>query len=710
MTGSRTRGDDGASLVLALVFLTLFAFVVAALLSFGSASFRATATVKADGGAVYTADGALDTAVNQVRQSSYNNTSSQTCPTVNYPDANGTGASTVTCDGGPGTGGSSGSSVLITAANKPGSAIYTTSTTEAGMVQGSNNDIVVHGRVFSNSAVTVSTASHLKVDNAPLYARGLCDAGASGTAVPGEAGTQCGLGSGTPTTPGGISAAVRPSYSPPSFSATFDPNGATWRQSVPTSCPANGLVSLNPGIYDDAVALTTLTSTACVVLFRPGVYYFNFRTSDTWTINNASATVVGGTPPTAAQATTPPEPPQVAWDPAASPPVVTIPGSCRNPRLDQNNGGVQFLFGGSSHVSVLAGRMELCGRYSSTSPPLVVFGLESGTATSVTASTMTPSGAGSATVTTGSTAFSGGLSALTCTSGTPLATYRNVVCPDDATSTASFANSNNQSATLTMQGFTPTTAIPPGSTLNSATLTVRHGEKDSQCNGSSGLGVSVVLTPSGGAATAPITVPLRCSAAGTLGNDAVTVTSELAAAVEASGWSGGTIGYTVTGKNNSAALDNVKLDMTYTPFQYIAQSGCVTAEPYTGGSSPCALVKAFGAQTRLYIEGTTYVPKAAIDVALTNVGAQVFNFGIVARTLWVTLTASSGFALPVIQIPDDDNGPAPLTVYFTVWQCLTTSPCGQVHCRLDPSGRRPGPGRLRVSVSPAGALSTRAER
>jgi hypothetical protein len=106
-----------------------------------------------------------------------------------------------------------------------------------------------------------------------------------------------------------------------------------------------------------------MVKTACnrvVLWFQPGTYYFNFASgSPTWTVNSGS--VVGGTPTT----------------PLGRSP--TIPGSCVSPLTSTDvNAGVQFVFGGVSSMDVSgSARVELCGSYSRTAPPIVVYGVKS---------------------------------------------------------------------------------------------------------------------------------------------------------------------------------------------------------------------------------------------------------------------------------------------------------------------------------------------
>jgi len=63
----RLGSDEGSVLVMALVFLSLFGLLVAAVLTFADASLRATLSTRDQRGTVYNSDGAADGAINYVR-------------------------------------------------------------------------------------------------------------------------------------------------------------------------------------------------------------------------------------------------------------------------------------------------------------------------------------------------------------------------------------------------------------------------------------------------------------------------------------------------------------------------------------------------------------------------------------------------------------------------------------------------------------------
>src|SRR4051794_13389551 len=61
------RGEDGQSLLIALAFLAFISLIVTALLQFGFASVKATATIRTNRSQAYDADAAMDAAIAKIR-------------------------------------------------------------------------------------------------------------------------------------------------------------------------------------------------------------------------------------------------------------------------------------------------------------------------------------------------------------------------------------------------------------------------------------------------------------------------------------------------------------------------------------------------------------------------------------------------------------------------------------------------------------------
>jgi hypothetical protein len=474
------RSDDsGATLLMALIFVTVFSVVIATVLSFVDVNMRTTLAVRAEAAQAAAADGAAQIAINAMRQGTYTGTGN--CFGANatqalagfYQTTSGAKYSaTVTC-GLDTTDSAITSGVAINSGNKPGNAILTlgTDTSEVGLsldAKGVNGTIKVHGNVFSNSTITADSL----YSNAAVTARGDCSAVIIGNPK------QCDIGSVTNSAGDDPAIAHPTAYAPPNQSTTV--------QTVP-SCPTgtNPLVTFKPGLYNDVTALNGLTNGkngSClggIFYFPPGTYYFDLDGSTPWTLGTGylvggKANLTAGSPPSIPGSCATPVPPD---DPV-------LAGGWTNPGPGQ---GVEFVFGGASQLYLDQGQMGLCGSYSTTAPPIAIYGLK--------------------------------------------------------------------------------TAIGP--------------------------------------------VP--------------------------------------------------------------AENGCIT----TIGKGGCSLISSnYHKTNKMFIQGTTYAPPAAIDIGLNNVSGQVFRYGIIARHLGITATASSDLGNPIIEVPDDAPGGAARTVvYLAVYVCPGTTAC-----------------------------------
>src|SRR5262245_6468054 len=67
LVARRMRGEEGASLMLAMAFIVLFALMLTALLAFATTSFQSQATVNKLGHAADSAAAGIDTAIARVR-------------------------------------------------------------------------------------------------------------------------------------------------------------------------------------------------------------------------------------------------------------------------------------------------------------------------------------------------------------------------------------------------------------------------------------------------------------------------------------------------------------------------------------------------------------------------------------------------------------------------------------------------------------------
>src|SRR5215211_2479713 len=128
------RSDEGAALILAMIFVTSVGLIVAALLSYSGTALRSSATTRAAVQASADVGGALQTAINDVRNGTYFNNpadpatclpggSARTYPAPSDP-SNAAAAVTVTCTADPGTG-AAGGLVQVNNSNKPSLAVLT---------------------------------------------------------------------------------------------------------------------------------------------------------------------------------------------------------------------------------------------------------------------------------------------------------------------------------------------------------------------------------------------------------------------------------------------------------------------------------------------------------------------------------------------------------------------------------------------------------
>lgn len=597
------QGEQGSALILALVFLSLFGLAIAALLTFSDTGVRATLALAGQGKTVYSADGGVEAAINVLRLDQTRGREGGACPDLRLANTNSVTV-TVTCAPMPGSGVSSGSG----SQNRPKRAILTLGThaQEEGLEQLSNSGLRIHGGVFSNSTI-VNTASA-----SVLTIEGGTDAYGNCSVAGGGAGTIVAI-------PGPLHCSNIPPPPAAGDPDGLDPNYAAATSTVPTyrtapSC-APAIIALEPGYYDDATALSNLTTGgSCkgrVVWFRPGVYYFDFdfrNSNAVWSIDDKDVNIVGGTPK--------------GWDPlSATRPTVPFPEGCKTDADPSPNPGVQFIFGSASRVEIEAGTVELCPQPSDTSQQIAVYGLKSGSA-AASSVTLVPTAASSV---------------------VGFTNTQNAFAIDGVTSSATLAGSGAV-ASMRLGGYP--NPMPAGSKINSATLRVTHQE----VNDGDFASVGLVLRPGGGGTT-----NLTGTKSPTLHQDSFNVASTMN---DASKFDGLAVDFTGTLKNGSSRngterLDGVELVINYTAPAFRAQSGCLVAQPYP--SSGCAFISTNGSQSNLALKGTLYAPRAAIDLALTNVASQILGRGSISRILRLSVTPSSSFIGPTVSLPDSGS-------------------------------------------------------
>lgn len=647
-TNLRRSDDTGAALILALIVVTVFGLIIAGTMAFSDTSIRTTVQLRDEAAVNYAADGAAKAAVNNIRNSTFTGAAGQSClaagNTLNLSAFYGTKSAAVACTPSPG------SKVRIactslTNCNRPGAAILTLGNTagEDGLQIKSNNSagFHVHGVVMSNSNINV-TANSLST-NSGVYARG----GTVGCSGPITSDTSP-FSAKTCQNSVGSALNVDPNYAPEITTAPV-------YRAVP-ACPSSSSITLQPGYYDDAAALTNLTGgpscTGKTWYFAPGNYYFDFHNSenpalssvggDVWTISNGN--VVAGTPTPQGMLATP-----------------TIPGACVNPIDTATAVGVQFIFGNDSQL-VIDNKVnaEFCGTYHADRPPVVMYGLKTGI------ETVTPV-SGLATSTTG-------------TNG-DFATVENTTTADGANASWSAklpSKAKTTTGTMTLTGFSPAPgSIPAGSNLKSATLRIVHSNSTG-APGTAGDTRAVVVTPTGGSALSVSLAPVVSGGAITESRPLpLAAGNSLSTQIHDGTFTGANLTYSATvGQAGIESVDSITLDLTYAVPAFRAQNLCVIAQPYVSNSKNiCAFIStAQSPATIFYIQGTTYAPLAALDVSFNNLTAQVFRFGVVARSLKMFETGSLSFTGPVIEVPDDSPGIG-FGIYLSAFVCEGNGPC-----------------------------------
>jgi hypothetical protein len=657
--GAGIRRDEGASLILAMIFVMFVGLVVTALLTFSGTAIVSAGTTASRAQTDYDVDGTMQAAINTIRQSSYDNVPGENClngtRTLSYPG----GQVVVTCS--PKTGsGAAGGLVPVSGSNRPGWGLLALGTDPGdGIRQSGNNTFWVRGgKVQSNAGISVG-GNACPASPQPPTAKNcaeLYDSSDVVTAAQACSGRVAGTPSATCSTgaaaidPGDPSQSTAAAYAQPSAS------GAIARTAPACGSTSAATVNLLPGVYTDVASLNALMScTSKIILFTPGTYIFDFRNgepggpsgSPVWNLSNKSTTIVGGTPN--------------GWDPSATTlPTITMPGSCVSPLSTQSpNSGVQFVFGGDSQWSISSGNVELCGQWSSSKPPITLRG--------ATADDSARSYPGSIVTASSSTspAFTGSSASL----------LSSVSASGGGYGTATLGSKQTASLVTTWLPLSP--AIPSGARVTGATLTVRQQVS----SGSLSSWTATVTGPSG---TLPATNLTNSSG---WQSDRIPVANTFAAAVSAgTATTGLTVRLDATTANKGSAVpqvDSLSLDVTYVTANGVrAQSSsitgtasCIAAAPYQNTASSCAMLEVNGNQSQLYVQGTVYAPLAAFDLNMPNAAAQVFRSGMIVRTLTVGLPASFSYSQPIVDVPGDQSGPVPLEVYLNAYACPSGSNC-----------------------------------
>ncbi|MEO6713495.1 MAG: hypothetical protein ABIM89_08725 [Mycobacteriales bacterium] len=604
MSRFRDTGDDGSVLVMALVFLSLFGLAIAAALGFATTGFKTALGVHSTTRSQYTADAAIDGAINKIRSDVAIGTEaygSNTCFSMTSGDVNAT-AVDVTCKGRVGSGVAGAGAGGGTA---PPNAVLTFPTNASeGIVVGAAATPVITGNATTGQSKTVGAGATLTVQGA----------------------LTCKTVSGTGSTVATTTTAC-PTASPVAADPLY-PAEVTYRPAPAAApiCPAAATVTFLPGTYTSAAALNQLTGGSCTgkrFHFTPGTYYFEFADplpsgTHQWLINDATAEVVGGT--------------------------LTAPATAFPSRCDLASAGVQFIFGSDSRVALTAGSLELCPPISATQR-IAIYGAKTTPPTTTTTTTLTPT-----------TATSTAVGAEPNTYVTP--TNGRLI---DGVETRWVASTNKGQGSLTLLGFS-TTAIPANAKIDSATLRVASRYENEWLASNA---PQVILTPGDGSAPvgwAASPCPFATCTAGTTVSQLVT--SQINTPARANGIS---MQYAVQDKQGIpyfvSYVDGVSLDITWhveglvgtdTPVAGFTGPVCTVAAPYspTTVTTTCPVLRGTGTATaKMAIKGTIYAPLGAVDLSMTGQLNSVAQRGVVARTLQLGLTRGAGYTGSLINLP-----------------------------------------------------------
>jgi len=693
----RLRAEEGASLIAVIIFVTIFGLVTSAILEFAGTGLRTTKTVRDERAKLVSADGAIDGAINAIRGSKKGLPSEGDCPSFTLP-ANGDDPEvTVTCQAvGKATGGifdDQPAWAILSLGKDPGQ----------GINKSGNFHTVVSGGIFSSKDITTNGGPNCKdiSDDSCNALTVYGDALALGTCTPNTGATPIVPTRLFTTTGGeltclaGASDAEREARGEdPGFPtalgspASLDANTAAEVVSLfgsanidpPGVCQAsNTIVRFQPGLYTEQ--LRNLVPAACAsaatwwlapstTTCTPGsvgVYYFDFSDgAANWSLADDAKDVIGGRITTcsgAAVATGTP-----AW------PTTT---SGTPPCVDNDNSGVQLIFGGETRLTIKnnSNRLGICSgkpNASITNQRIVLYGLPSGTRPAAVANEIKA----------GSSPSSTEFSALTLSKSI---VADNDFAHADMTGGAIGGVGAVKTATLAMSAFDD---IPFGSTVTAASLEVVHKEtapaaKPFTVTGTwksvdkYGTAVAAAQNCSGYTANTAVHTD-TCNLLPTLQNStfgpfvwkgsnglntvAVSFTSNLAAATAGTCNNGG---HNCTGatpaETATVDVDSIRLKVSYIPPGFEAHEAVSYSDCSDSGN---AIFKSCNNPITAVL-GTVYAPTARMLVNVHNNNFTSFSRGVVVKT--IDLVASASNKLPdqsPISLPGSGGTP-PRIVLFT---------------------------------------------
>lgn len=689
------RDDSGVTLIIALLIITTVAVVTGALLTQGSSGLRATVVLRGVAGTSYTADTAAKVAVNNLRLGA--RAPGWVEPTFPGPwadwaftdNADGTGcfgadgtspknslelrnvypkagdqtadsSARVECSVVPGTGiFGAGVGVGISDPDPTDSfarALTTVGTTGTwqGMTlkplgTGNTASMPVRGGIASKSYINVTNGA--LVTDGYVKAEGAC----TGVIVSSPA-QVC-------NQPGSV--AVPPTPAPPLTAVPTFRNPSDY---------AAGCV-FQPGFYNNGKALSDAVNGCATAKFASGPYYFDFRDEERGTgqnVWNITGTVIGGE--------------YVG---------TSIPGGCKSPILNDPITGVQFVFGGTSRITVSdTARVELCGPSNGGDPPTTLFQEQAGS--TQPAVVVPPAGASSAVQQTGSAAGNKWTPGTVAPTTTPATSVQAAIAAADAKSVTWTIAGNNDDVGVDLKDFPGLDAIPAGADITSASVQVKYAKASAKP-----LQVTVsTQTPADVAISAPDLT----------GWGQADIASQLRSLLMSGGFDATRpvlqLRLMDAAKNDTLTIDAVRLAVTYVPPSLRkAQDDQIIYAP--GGNFHGVFV----------VQGATFTPNGYIDLdpGSFTTALVAFRWGVVASGVNLKAQPSQQFGYPLVSMPVAGHGlgnkvtAVDLKVYVCVGQ--STCPSGGTHALTvramitDPpytawgSGpARPEPGRRKVQI------------
>lgn len=605
----QAASDEGSALILALLVVLVGSLLLGVSLDFARGGLSVAPKARELRNETTYLQGAADAAINNIRNSSaLGRTTGPSCPTYTAPAPDGglQGAAgksfTVTCTPQTVTG--------AAAIDQPEFAIHTLGTAAGeGIVQiGNGHTLLVEGGIYSRGVIAGGTGPNDGIeDHGSVYAEKSC----VGVTTTDTTGLHCNYpgpsGANTFGADPGYAASISNNADLASLiGADSGAQALLGADPVPTCSFANspmiefyeGYYSVTPEDLADNFSACQGASTGTTYHFNPGRYYFNY--GSVWNPSpSKKLKLLGGTLASGYSG-----------------------GGALGSACNVAQPGVQLVLGGATQVVVNnKTQWQMCGptaAQSFTGLPqrIVLYGLSANAnnnAAATAPAAVTTTLAATADPTTGS-----GNAALT----NP-ARARTI----DVANLATYAPlAKSRTGTL---AYAALANLPKGARVSSVGVRVAQTL----------VGATSEVTVTSPRLT-PFTVSLPSCPAGCL----VDITSSVLG--HGPSWrhiNDMSLDYAVSTSTNvgTAAVDGLELSVTYT-VPSLVQLSCPGSSCVTFDSSD---------NNAVFFHGTVYAPSAAFAVEVFNSSVNLFDRGVVARTLGVSVAASSKQTTSPFQIP-----------------------------------------------------------